>query len=302
MTAFLARHERFDRVTSTNDVVRAWLAEGTPEVSLAVADEQTAGRGREGRRWLAPPGSALLLSLGFRPSWLDPERVWRLAAVVSLAMADAAEEVAGLPDRAIRLKWPNDLVIELDGEPAVALDDLSREPAAALDAPVALNGPANGPADVRKVAGVLGETDGLGTADPHVVVGLGINADWPATDFPADLAASMTSLREASRGRRIDVAILLDAFLRRLEARVEALRGGRFDVADWSDRQLTTGRLIRLEQPGGMEIVRALGVEARTGALIVADPTAIGGERHVHVGEIRHVRLADPIVVGGVTR
>ena len=289
MTAFLARHERFDRVTSTNDVVRAWLAEGTPEVSLAVADEQTAGRGREGRRWLAPPGSALLLSLGFRPSWLDPERVWRLAAVVSLAMADAAEEVAGLPDRAIRLKGPNDLVIELDGEPAAALDVLSRDPA-------------HDPTHVRKVAGVLGETDGLGTADPHVVVGLGINADWPATDFPADLAASMTSLREASRGRRIDVAILLDAFLRRLEARVEALRGGRFDVADWSDRQLTTGRLIRLEQPEGMEIVRALGVEARTGALIVADPTAIGGERHVHVGEIRHVRLADPIVVGGVTR
>ena len=290
MTAFLARHERFDRVTSTNDVVRAWLAEGTPEVSLAVADEQTAGRGREGRRWLAPPGSALLLSLGFRPSWLDPERVWRLAAVVSLAMADAAEEVAGLPDRAIRLKWPNDLVIELDGEPAVA-----------LDAP-AEDDPAHVRADVRKVAGVLGETDGLGTADPHVVVGLGINVDWPATDFPADLAASMTSLREASRGRRIDVAILLDAFLQRLGARVEALRGGRFDVADWSDRQLTTGRLIRLEQPEGMEIVRALGVEARTGALIVADPTAIGGERHVHVGEIRHVRLADPIVVGGVTR
>lgn len=306
MTAFLARHERFDRVTSTNDVVRAWLAEGTPEVSLAVADEQTAGRGREGRRWLAPPGSALLLSLGFRPSWLDPERVWRLAAVVSLAMADAAEEVAGLPAGAIRLKWPNDLVIELDGEPAVALDDLSREPAAALDAPAddpaALDVPVDGPADVRKVAGVLGETDGLGTADPHVVVGLGINADWSAKEFPADLAASMTSLREASRGRRIDVAILLDAFLRRLEARVEALRGGRFDVADWSDRQLTTGRLIRLEQPEGMEIVRALGVEAMTGALIVADPTAIGGERQVHVGEIRHVRLADPIVVGGVTR
>ncbi len=285
MTAFLARHERFDRVTSTNDVVRAWLAEGTPEISLAVADEQTAGRGREGRRWLAPPGSALLLSLGFRPSWLDPERVWRLAAVVSLAMADAAEEVAGLPAGAIRLKWPNDLVIELDGEPAVALDV-----------------PADVPADVRKVAGVLGETDGLGTADPHVVVGLGINADWSTKDFPADLAASMTSLREASRGHRVDVAILLDAFLRRLEARVEALRGGRFDVADWSDRQLTTGRLIRLEQPEGMEIVRALGVEAMTGALIVADPTAIGGERHVHVGEIRHVRLADPIVVGGVTR
>lgn len=293
MTAFLARQERFDRVTSTNDVVRAWLVEGTPEVSLAVADEQTAGRGREGRRWIAPPGSALLLSLGFRPAWLDAERVWRLAAIVSLAMADAAEEVAGLPDRTIRLKWPNDLVVELDGQAVVAGADLSGAAAKiALDAP----------ADIRKVAGVLGETDGLGTADPHVVVGLGINADWPAKDFPADLAATMTSLREASRGRPIDLAILLDAFLVRLEARVEALRGGHFDVADWIDRQLTTGRTIRLERPGGMEIVRALGVEVRTGALIVEDPTALGGERHVHVGEVRHVRLADPIVAGGVTR
>ena len=293
MTAFLARHERFDRVTSTNDIIRAWLAEGTPEVSLAVAAEQTAGRGREGRRWVAPPGSALLLSLGFRPTWLDPERVWRLAAIVSLAMADAAEDVAGLPDRAIRLKWPNDLVFEFDRQAAVALDDLNGVAATmALDAP----------ADVRKVAGVLGETDGLGTADPRVVVGLGINADWPATDFPADLAGSMTSLGEASRGRPIDLAILLDAFLGRLEARVAALRSGRFDVADWIDRQLTTGRTIRLERPEGMEIVRALGVEVLTGALIVEDRAAVGGERHVHVGEVRHVRLADPIAAGGVTR
>src|SRR6185503_18578150 len=65
MGSFLSRRERFDRVGSTNDVVRAWLGEGTPEVCLAVADEQTAGRGREGREWVAPPGRALLLSLGF---------------------------------------------------------------------------------------------------------------------------------------------------------------------------------------------------------------------------------------------
>jgi hypothetical protein len=91
---FLSRQERFAVVGSTNDVVRGWLAEGTPEVCLAVADEQTAGRGRNGRSWQAPPGAALLLSLGFRPDWLEPEQVWRLATTVSLAMADAAEEVA----------------------------------------------------------------------------------------------------------------------------------------------------------------------------------------------------------------
>ncbi len=70
MTAFLARSERFAEVGSTNDVVRDWLADGTPEVCLAIADEQSAGRGRDGRTWVAPPGAALLLSLGFRPTWL----------------------------------------------------------------------------------------------------------------------------------------------------------------------------------------------------------------------------------------
>ncbi|HKB27516.1 MAG TPA: hypothetical protein VKC59_00680, partial [Candidatus Limnocylindrales bacterium] len=113
-TPFLARQEHFAVVGSTNDIVRGWLAEGEAEICLAVADEQSAGRGREGRRWSAPAGRALLMSLGFRPTWLAPDRVWRLAAVTSLAMADAAEAVAGLPDRAIRLKWPNDLVVESD--------------------------------------------------------------------------------------------------------------------------------------------------------------------------------------------
>jgi len=273
MPDVISRQERFAVVGSTNDVVRAWLADGAPEVCLAIADEQTAGRGREGRTWTAPVGAALLLSLGFRPTWLPPERVWRLAATVSLAMADAAEEVAGLADGAIRLKWPNDLVAETIG-------------AAIPMAPQA-------PTEVRKLAGVLGETDGLGTPDPRVVIGIGLNTDWAAADFPPELAASMTSLREASNGRPIDHVALLDAFLGRLEARIEALRGGRFDVGDWVARQLTTGRDVDLTDAGGaVHTVRALGVDAVTGALVVADPEAPGGERQVVVGEIRRVRLS----------
>ena len=87
------------------------------------------------------------------------------------------------------------------------------------------------PLELRKLAGVLGETDGLGTDDPRVVVGIGINADWAAADFPPDLATTMTSLREASAGRPIDRDALLDAFLERLEVRIEALRAGHFDLA-----------------------------------------------------------------------
>lgn len=260
MTDFLTRQERFAVVGSTNDVVRGWLADGTPEVCLAVADEQTAGRGREGRAWVAPPGAGLLLSLGFRPTWLAPDRVWRLAATVSLAMADAAEEVAALPNLAIRLKWPNDLVTE-------------------------------GPDGVRKLAGVLGETDGLGRSDPRAVIGIGLNADWPATAFPPELAASMTSLREVA-GRPIDGATLLATFLDRLEVRIEVLREGTFDAADWIERQLTTGRDVEIvDHDGSVDTVRALGVDPVSGALVVEDLASRRGVRQVVVGEVRHARL-----------
>ncbi len=230
---FFSRAERFAVVGSTNDVVRDWLATGSPEVCLAIADEQTAGRGRSGRTWRAPDGAALLLSLGFRPTWLPPERTWQLAAVVALAMADAAEEVAVLRDRSIRLKWPNDLVVE-DGGPA--------DPRAGT---------------LRKLAGVLGETDGLGTADPRAIVGIGVNAGWRADAFPADLAPTMTSLAEVSGGRPIDLAFLLDAFTARVEPRVLALRNGRFDAGDWVTRQVTTGRDVRLVGSGIDRPVRA---------------------------------------------
>lgn len=268
MAPFFARREHFALVGSTNDVVRGWLADGTPEVCLAVADAQTAGRGREGRTWVAPAGGALLLSLGFRPTWLAPELVWRLAATVSLAMAEAAEAAAGLPDGSIRLKWPNDLVTRA-------------------------------PDSVRKLAGVLGETDGLGGPDPRAVIGLGLNTDWPAATFPPELAGSMTSLREASDGHPIDNAALVSAFVERFEVRTDELRAGRFDAEVWSERQVTTGLDVELIAPdGAVTTVRALGVDATTGALVVEDPAVASGQRQVVVGEIRHVRV--PVIAAGV--
>ncbi|HEY7828427.1 MAG TPA: biotin--[acetyl-CoA-carboxylase] ligase [Candidatus Limnocylindrales bacterium] len=280
---FIGRQERFPSVGSTNDIVRGWLAEGVPEVCLAVAGEQTAGRGREGRTWQAPPGAGLLCSIGFRPTWLAPDRAWRLAAIVSLAMADAAEEVAGLPDQAIRLKWPNDLVVETTGVAGVKLANASG-PAAneLLDAPLA----------VRKLGGVLGETIGLGSADPRVIIGLGINADWTEADFPAELAGSMTSLRVASNGRPIELADLFAAFIDRVEARTIALRGGHFDVADWTARQLTSGRPVRLDLPDGSSLqTRALGVDTGSGGLVIEDLDVPAGERIILTGEIEHLRL-----------
>jgi BirA family biotin operon repressor/biotin-[acetyl-CoA-carboxylase] ligase len=260
--AFLSRRERFALVGSTNDVVRSWLARGEPEVCLAVADEQSAGRGRDGRSWSAPAGSGLLLSLGFRPAWLEPNRVWQLAASVGLAMADAAESTAGLEAGTVRLKWPNDLVAE------------------------------TGDGGVRKLAGVLGETDGLGTAGATAVVGIGVNVDWPASEFPADLAETMTSLRDLAEDRPVDREQVLEAFLGGLAIRLRALRLGSFDAVGWSRRQLTDGRLVRLEdRSGSSEVVRAVRADPMTGALVVEDPTGAGGQRQVVSGEIHHLRL-----------
>ena len=276
-----ARVERFARLGSTNDVVRDWLAAGEREICVAVAGEQTAGRGRNGRTWTAPPGAALLLSLGFRPTWIAADRTWRIPAVIALAMADAAEEVAGLPIGAVRLKWPNDLVIEVAGPLALLVGEQTPEEAAARFA---------APVELRKLAGVLGETQGLGGDDPRLVVGIGINGDWAAADFPPELASAMTSLREASGGRPIDPDTLLHAFLERVEMRIDALRTGVFDVGTWIERQATTGRSVTLDDVA--EPVDALGVDAATGALVVSDETALGGERHVHAGEVTRVRLA----------
>jgi BirA family transcriptional regulator, biotin operon repressor / biotin---[acetyl-CoA-carboxylase] ligase len=259
VTDLIARRERFAVAGSTNDVVRGWLADGTPEVCLAIADEQTAGRGRDGRTWTAPRGAAVLLSLGFRPTWLAPDRVWQLAATVSLAMADACADAIGFSEGVVRLKWPNDLVIAAHG-------------------------------GVLKLAGVLGESDGLGTDDPRVVVGIGVNGDWAQDEFPPELAATMTSLR-ALAGVVVDHEALLNEFLANLEPSIEQLREGRFDSSAWAGRQVTNGVDVELIEPDGRTtIVPAMGVDAETGALIVEDATR--GPRQVLVGEIRHVRLA----------
>lgn len=265
MASWPARIERFDAVGSTNDVVMGWLHSGAPEVCVAIAAEQSAGRGRQGRTWTAPAGAALLISVGFRPAWLAPEQVWRLGAVMALAMASAAEDVAGLPSGTIRLKWPNDLVV------------------------------AAGHGGPRKLAGLLGETDGLGSNDPKAVIGIGVNVDWARDDFPDDLADSMTSLSEVAGGRTIGVDVLERAFLGRLEGLVADLRAGAFDGIAWRARQLTNNLPVRLEWPdGSSEVVTAVSVDPESGALLTRSIDGRGSIQSVLVGEIRHVR------VGGV--
>jgi BirA family biotin operon repressor/biotin-[acetyl-CoA-carboxylase] ligase len=93
---------RYESVSSTNDV-----AAGQPEGTVIIAGEQTAGKGRRGRKWSSPPGEGLYLSIVLHPS-LPYNKLWQMAFVVSLAACEAIREVSGLD---ARIKLPNDILI-----------------------------------------------------------------------------------------------------------------------------------------------------------------------------------------------
>src|SRR5690242_18570837 len=98
----------FDSLDSTNRYLRDEAAAGAPDGLVAVADVQTAGRGRLGRTWEAPPGASLLVSVLLRPA-LALEWWPLVTPAAALAASDALHELAGID---ARLKWPNDLVVD----------------------------------------------------------------------------------------------------------------------------------------------------------------------------------------------
>lgn len=138
----------FQQLGSTNDEAKTLADAGAPEGLLVLAETQTAGRGRQGRRWLTPPGTALAFSLVLRPA-LPAAQAARLVMLAGVAVAEAVEHTAGVH---AQLKWPNDVL---------------------------LNG--------RKVAGILVES-ALREADlEYAILGIGLNVSWApeGMDFPA---------------------------------------------------------------------------------------------------------------------
>jgi biotin-(acetyl-CoA carboxylase) ligase len=175
--------------------------------------------------------------------------------------------VANLDPGSIGLKWPNDLVLGLDRGDAIG-----------------------------KLGGVLGESEGLGTADVRAVVGIGVNVDWSGHAVPDDIASTMTTLRRAG-GRPIDIGGLGDAFLDRLADALARLRDGDFARRAWADRQVTTGRAIALELPDGeRRTVVGIGVDEELGALLVEPEEAGAPPRSIHAADVVHVRLSEPRV------
>ncbi|MHB0856583.1 MAG: biotin--[acetyl-CoA-carboxylase] ligase, partial [Anaerolineae bacterium] len=107
-TRLIGRHlEVHEEIDSTNSRAVLLARQGAADGTVILADSQTAGRGRLGRRWLAPPGSSLLMSLVLRPP-LEPPQAMRATMLCSLGAIAGIRRTAGLQ---ARVKWPNDILL-----------------------------------------------------------------------------------------------------------------------------------------------------------------------------------------------
>lgn len=237
---------------STNADLLALARAGAPEGIVLVADHQTAGRGRAGRKWTAPPGSSLLLSVLLRP----PQAVAGLTTMaLGLAAADAVEAIAGvLP----RLKWPNDLVVPGDGT------------------------------DVdRKLAGILAEAHWPSAGAVAVVAGIGLNVNWPDR-LPDDLASTGIAVNHIA-GHDVDRDALLDMLLDRLEAQYNLLVDDTPSLlARWRQSSATLGRRVRIDL-GERELVGDAVDVTGDGHLVI---DVGGTRHVVAVGDVVHLRPA----------
>ncbi|HEX7059816.1 MAG TPA: biotin--[acetyl-CoA-carboxylase] ligase [Solirubrobacterales bacterium] len=258
--AFGAPHRHFRVTDSTNAQAKELAAAGAPNGTVVTASEQTAGRGRRGRTWVAPPGKALLYSLLLRP--LGDRPLLPLAA--ALAVCETAEELAtkasdagGETDLACAVKWPNDVLV-----------------------------------DGRKLAGILIEARPATSTSGWAVVGVGLNLSISPDEFPPDLRKTAISIFGPSGGRGksrrslhavapaglsptpLTAAAVLNRHLTRwVDAEDEAI------LAAWEKRDALAGQEVAWEGGSGV----AGGVDG-SGNLIVA---TAGGPVTLSAGEVR---------------
>jgi len=235
-TLFEAHLHHFYKVGSTNTVAMAAAAEGAPEGSVFLAEEQTAGRGRGSNAWQSPRSTGIYCSLVLRPS-LPPSDVLVLSLAAGLAVQAAIRQVdSGVsPD----LKWPNDVLI-----------------------------------DGKKVCGILTEMNAEATRVRFIVVGIGVNVNQAT--FPPELPATSLRLATGSEWSRVELAAALLKSLEReyrgllyaADARETILQ--RFaDHSSW-----VRGREVRIEENGGGFEGTTEGLDAR-GFLLVRTPKSL---------------------------
>jgi BirA family biotin operon repressor/biotin-[acetyl-CoA-carboxylase] ligase len=195
------------RTDSTNDRLRELALAGAPHGTLVTAAEQSAGRGRQGRSWSAPGGSALLMSLLLRSSSPD----WALPRLLPLIAALAVSDVVG--ERA-QIKWPNDVVF--------AGDELASEDSTAGGA-------------LAKVAGILAEGR---PQEGWAVLGIGLNVAVRIDDLPAELHGTAATLGRSPADVEPTLVALLQALERRLAEPADAT------LQAWRARDALLGRAI----------------------------------------------------------
>ncbi len=221
-------------IGSTNDRAAALAREGAPEGALVLADEQTAGRGRLGRKWRTPRGSGIAMSLIMRPSQLEGPALGAIGLVGALATIDALEGLELEP----RLKWPNDVLLQ-----------------------------------GKKVAGVLAEASWTGSTLDYVVLGIGVNVKPVPLGGSAALDYASTSV-EDSVGDTVDRGSLVFSIVAGVDDWYERLEAGEAHPAweerlafmsEWvtvtNEEQEITGRPIGLTLSGGLRIETADGEE-----------------------------------------
>jgi BirA family biotin operon repressor/biotin-[acetyl-CoA-carboxylase] ligase len=231
---------------STNERARELAFAGAPNGTLVTAAEQTAGRGRQGRRWSAPAGSSILMSLLLR----SPPPLLPLIAAVAVCDVAGASSPQGVQ---ARIKWPNDVVLD-----------------------------AAGAAGLAKLAGILVEGR---PQERWAVLGIGLNVAVRIEDLPAELrrgapehSPSGGGLPAATLGlapAQVEPMLerLIDALERRLAEPAETT------LEAWRARDALRGRAI--EWAGGRG--RADGIDG-TGRLMVV--LADGGRTALGAGEV----------------
>jgi BirA family biotin operon repressor/biotin-[acetyl-CoA-carboxylase] ligase len=216
-------------IGSTNDEARRLASQGACEGTVVISDFQTAGRGRLDRRWEAPRGSSLLLSLVFRPDLAASETA-QLTMVCGLAVLDAVLGTCGLD---AGLKWPNDIVRR--------------------DA---------------KLGGILTELEISAQDVVYAVVGIGLNVNVEPSELPGKLLLPATSISH-ELGHRVERLPIMQSLLESIEVRYLALRSGRSPVQEWAAHLATLGKPVRLTGVGGAKVEGIAEDVGADGALLV---------------------------------
>ena len=196
----------FEQTTSTNDVVEKLARDGVKEGYVVFAESQTKGRGRLGRVWQSPTHKGLWFSVLLRPN-LRPQETTQLTVISATALRRAIKTVTGLT---ADIKWPNDLLLR-----------------------------------GKKVAGILTELSAEVDRVRHIILGLGVDVNQDANEFPGELRPIATSLK-LEAGEEISRAELATEVLRELDADYTRICAGKFsEVADeWEAACVTIGRNV----------------------------------------------------------